>query len=137
MIVSIISPDKVSITMCQSFLKAVYGQNIRMVHLNHLLTQEDIENRIKLLNLIQPNPEKPEEINNPDLNKCLLTYFVKKVPNAEPLRYVPSKLGEISDLIIWIDLYSTDWVILKDKMNQGIILMDRWNQNIKRMNAAF
>lgn len=126
MIISIISPDKLSITMCISYLKVVYGQNLTMACLNYLMSPEEISTKIN--QVVEP------KLLNSDING-LLTYYTRKVKDKDPKSYLPAGLESVSDLIVWIDLYSTAWVILKDAQNQGQALMDRWTRNIEKFNS--
>ena len=68
-------------------------------------------------------------------NKVLITYYARKKINADPLKVIPENLLNASDLVVWINLYSTDWVIVKDPGNIVGPYLERWKRNIDRLNS--
>jgi hypothetical protein len=118
-IISVISPDKISIAMFLSFMKFCLGKEYKTGAIHSLMTKEEIENYISSL------------MSNSD--KVIFSYYAKRQKNADPLKITPSKIIDVSNMIIWINLYSTEWVVLKDDANQAPYYIDRWNKNMEKM----
>lgn len=61
-------------------------------------------------------------------NKGLITYYAKKVINhTDPVVIIPRSLYDVSDIILWFELYATDPKVLKtiDEKTSKVI-MDAW-----------
>jgi hypothetical protein len=63
----------------------------------------------------------------------IFSYYAKRKINIDPLICVPEKLLDISDAVIWFDLYSTDFKILKDTVNFESNYRNRWKENVERI----
>lgn len=118
--VTIASPDKISLSLCTSYLKFCLGKEYHQGETHSLMTPE-------ALKVYTEGCLKRSE-------KYIFSYYAKKKINAEPLKVVPEILINNSDLVIWMNLYSMDWVILKDTSNQAPYYYDRWKKNIEKFN---
>lgn len=123
MISTLISPDRLSINMYLAFMQK--HQAGKICFLNAIIPREETEAKI---DAVMSNMNSPQGI--------MFTYYIKKAKDMVPLNCLPDKLKNISELIVWIDLYSTEWVILKDKNNQGPALLAEWNKRVNIMNQA-
>jgi hypothetical protein len=113
--ITIASPDKISIKSFISYIKFTVGSQYQVIELHHLMTPESIEMAIESL-----NPDK----------EYLISYYSNKKTQKEN---IPAKITEISDFLVWMDLYSNEWVILKDPTEKGKSYKIRWDMNMKKM----
>lgn len=118
--ITISSPDKISISMFLSFMRFCLGKDYKIVTLHSLMSKESLEQ------FIQYNMDKFE--------KTLFSYYAKGKAKFDPKIIIPDKLMDISDMVIWMNLYSIEWVVLKDVSNQASYYVDRWNKNMAKMN---
>lgn len=119
-IISVVSPDKVSISSFLSFMKYCLGGDYILGEIHHLMSPEAITEYIEGLLTIK--------------NKILFSYYCpKSLTNADPMKVVPVRLYEVSDLVVWMGLYSMDWKIIKDVPGNSGALLDRWKANLSRM----
>jgi hypothetical protein len=119
-IVSVVSPDKVSISAFLSFMKFCLGNDYVLGEVHHLMSPEEVTAYINdLLGISE---------------KVLFSYYCSKnVNSSDPVKIMPVRLYEISDLVVWMDLYSMDWKIIKDVPGGSGALLDRWKANLSRM----
>jgi hypothetical protein len=119
-IVSVISPDKVSISAFLSFMKFCLGSEYVLGEVHHLMSAEETTQYINdLLGISE---------------KVLFSYYCSKnAVNPDPMKIMPVRLYEVSDLVVWMDLYSMDWKIIKDVPGGSGALLDRWKANLSRM----
>jgi AAA+ ATPase superfamily predicted ATPase len=117
-IISIASPDRISIRTFISYIKFSKGEHYKDIKLHYLMTSENIEQVLKEIS------EGPDD-------DYIVSYYLKN--RARALDRVPKKLKEISDLLVFIDVYSMDWNILKDLKEEGVSLKVRWDMNMKKM----
>jgi hypothetical protein len=122
MIITIASPDKISIAMFMSLMNHCLGKDLFIGEVHSLMTEESLSLYIEDMNMRS--------------NKVLITYYARKKINADPLKVIPEKLLNASDLVVWINLYSTDWVIVKDPGNIVGPYLERWKRNIDRLNSV-
>lgn len=122
MYVTVASPDKISISMFLSYMKFCLGKDYMIGMIQSIWSKESIDQYAE------------DYLKKTD--KLLFSYYVKtKVggSNEDLIKMIPEKLVAASDLVVWINLLSTDWVVLKDLNNQAPALIDRWNKNINKM----
>jgi hypothetical protein len=122
MIVTIVSPDKISISMFLSYMKFCLGKDHKIGMIQSLWCRDSIDK------FIDENLKKND--------KFLFSYYaksLKQVSKDDLLKIIPDKLMCISDLVVWMDLFSTDWVVLKDTGNIAPSLIERWKKNINKM----
>ena len=120
MLVTIASPDKISISMFLSFMRFCLGKDYGIGTTHSLMTKTELETYVN--NLLS------------SADKFLFSYYAKKGINIDPLKIVPEKLISISNMVIWINLYSIDWFVLKDDSNQAPYYIDRWKKNMDKLN---
>jgi hypothetical protein len=121
MIITIASPDKVSIAMFTSLMKHCLGNDLFIGEAHSLMTPEAIK---LYLTDIKTKAEK-----------ILITYYARKKINVDPIKALPENLLNESNLLVWINLYSTDWVIVKDPENIAGFYNERWKKTVDRLNA--
>ena len=121
MIITIASPDKVSICMFISFMRHCIGKDLFVGDVHSLMTTESLN---LYLNDVKTKAEN-----------ILITYYARKKINVDPKTVLPEQLINESNLLVWMNLYSTDWVIVKDPENISVLYIDRWKRNIDRINA--
>ena len=118
--IAICSPDKISLNMFVSFLRAVLLQGYAVGEVHSLMQQEAVAGYIA-------NFKKEYE-------KGIFTYYAKRVVNIDPLTILPGALMDACEVVIWFDLYSTDPKVLKDTEDFMRLVTGRWKANIERMN---
>jgi hypothetical protein len=118
--VTVVSPDKVSIAAFLSFMRFYLGGEYILGEVHHLMSPEEATQYVNdLLGLSE---------------KILFSYYCSKtVINPDPVKIMPVRLCEISDLVVWMGLYSMDWTIIKDVPGGSGALLDRWKANLSRM----
>ena len=117
-IFSIGSPDKISIAMFLSFMKFCLGKGYKVGALHSLMGKEEIENYINGL--------------TEGTDQVLFSYYAKRQVNVDPMKIIPESLLSVSTMVIWVNLYSTDWVVVKDPASQAPYYIDRWNKNMDK-----
>lgn len=118
-IVSIVSPDRLSIASFLSFMRHHLGKDYVFGELHNLMTEEAIINYITDLIFLKET--------------VIFSYYAKKQINVDPMKVIPSKLLEVSDLLVWIDLYSMTWKVIKDTESASESFLTSWTANISRM----
>lgn len=123
MVVTVVSPDKISISMFLSYMKFRLGKEYMIGMIQSIWSKESIDLYVE------------DFLKKTD--KLLFSYYVKSkvtaTSNEDLLKIIPEKLVLGSNLIVWMGQFSTTWVVLKDKNNQAPEYIDRWNQNISKM----
>jgi hypothetical protein len=119
-IVTVVSPDKVSIASFLSFMKFCLGKEYVIGEVHHLMSSEEMTNYIDGLISLK--------------EKILFSYYCSKnLNNTDPMKIIPVRLLEVSDFIVWMGLYSMDWRIIKDLPAESGALLERWKVNLSRM----
>jgi bifunctional ADP-heptose synthase (sugar kinase/adenylyltransferase) len=122
MVITIASPDKISISMFLSFMRFCLGKEYVTAISQSLWSKDSLED------FIEKSLKKTD--------KLLFSYYAKGKINKDPLTVIPEKFIAVSDVVIWMDLYSTEWKIIKDTSSQTPVFMDRWNKNMAKMNSG-
>lgn len=117
--ITVAGPDKVAIATFMDFLRHCLGNTHVPVMLHSLMSKESISQAIESI------------LKN--RKTVIFSYYAKRKINIDPLICVPEKLLDISDAVIWFDLYSTDFKILKDKVDFESNYRNRWKQNVERI----
>jgi hypothetical protein len=120
-IISIVSPDRLSIASFLSFMRHHLGKDYVFGELHNLMSEEAIVNYITDLITLKET--------------VIFSYYAKKQINVDPMKVIPSKLLEVSDLLVWIDLYTMDWKVIKDTENVSGSFLTSWSANISRMSV--
>lgn len=121
-IVTIASPDKISITAFLSFIRSCLGKGYTKGSLHALMSEESISTYID--GFMEGN------------DKIVFSYYAKGKINKDPLIAIPKKLQEVSSLLVWMDLYSMEWRVIKDLDNVSVGYIDRWTRNLQRMEGG-
>jgi hypothetical protein len=120
--ITIASPDKISIRMCLNFLISNLGKNYKIGELHSLMSMDSIN--VYIDKFINKNP------------KGLFIYYAKRQINKDPNIVIPQNLLRMSGVVLWFNLYSTDYVLVKDRDgNFNNLFLDTWNKYIAKMNA--
>jgi hypothetical protein len=123
MILTVASPDKLSINMFLSFMKFYLGQTWKdhvIGDMHNLMSQESVDLYLKSLLEGRTN--------------VIITYYAKKCINKDPVQVIPSKLIEASNTVFWFDLYATEYRVVKDTAGLDGMIAVRWKANIEKMN---
>jgi hypothetical protein len=123
MIISIASPDKLSISMFGSFIRPNIGNSHKVGEVHSLMDFDSVNAYV----------DSFLKINN---NCAIFTYYAKKKINIDPLIVVPKKLLEVSDAVIWFNLYETSYKLIKDKINFDNLFLESWNNNLKKLDMG-
>ena len=123
MILTIISPDKTSLSMFLDFYKTIYDCDVKIFILNSLFSQEVIE-------------QKVEEALKVDKDSDDLKFIIYKT--KPQTKIVPESVLKASLAVIKFDIYSYTPEIIKneDQENKIKSILDRWNTNMERMNKG-
>jgi hypothetical protein len=120
MYVVVASPDKISLGMFIDFYRTHIDKGCPMGNLQYLILAEGIQQFIKAF-----------ENQYPD--RGIISYYVKKKINIEPLTIIPPTLIEWADVVLWFDLYATEVVSLKDSTHFMNINGNLWKRHIEKM----
>ncbi len=121
-IITVASPDKISISLFISFMRFCLGKVYTIGTMQSLMSKEDIDKYIESM------------VSTSD--KILFSYYAKKKISVDPIQVIPEKLMAVSDLVVWMDLFSTDWKVLKDTAGIAPTYNDRWKKNIEKYNFS-
>lgn len=113
-VITVGSPDKISLKMFTNFLMHCLGRNYVVGDLHYLMTPENQENFTK------------EILKN---EKVIFLYYARKKSKPEVM---PQHLLGVSNVVLWFDRYSVDPVVLKDGGFEKE-LAGRWKMNIERL----
>ena len=120
-IITIASPDKISLGMFTNFLSKVLGKNFHLLYCHSLMSPEAVEV------FVNDSTTRFEQI--------VFRYYAKKKINKKPKNVIPSKILGVSDLVIWLDLYSVEPKIVKDEpKNFERLFSKKWNQFVESHN---
>jgi len=120
MIISVCSPDKISINMFANFLMGRLGKNYKIAETHSLMSIESINEFINGF----------IGINGKDV---IFTFYSKRKMNVEPEKYIPAGLINSSDAVVWFNLYSTAMIIVKDKIDFKNLFELQWKQAIDKL----
>jgi hypothetical protein len=122
-IITIISPDKLSMSMFCDFYKSLYvGEYpLEILDLNCIFSKEVLNTKFN--GFI-------------DLHKKIDNIIVKYKIKSKSIISLPADIERCSNYIIKFDIFSTYPEILKDYDGQGKLIAERWNTNITNMNGG-
>ena len=121
-IVSFASPDKLSLNTSLLFIKSCLGNDYVLGSMHSFMMESDI------LLYIDSLMGKSE--------KLIFSFYAKGKINKDPLIVIPKRLQEVSSLLVWMDLYSMEWRVIKDLDSVSAGYIDRWNRNLQRMGGG-
>lgn len=120
-VISVASPDKLSLAMFLDFLKHVLGREWVFGDTHNLMTAESFE--AYLTGFLKNYP------------RAVISYYAKRQINIDPLKAIPQKIIDSSEAVVWFKLYSTEPVFLKDTCGFELSIGQRWKLNVERLNA--
>jgi hypothetical protein len=123
MVITIASPDKLSISMFLSFMKFCMGKDYSIGMIQWLWSKEALEK------FVEDSLKKTDRL--------IFSYFAgtreKSVQPEQAFKIIPEKLMNVSNMVVWMDYYSINWLVLKDTEKQATDLMERWAKNMNKM----
>ena len=119
-VITIISPDKLSMSMfCDFYRSAFIGEKL-----------------YKILDMNCLNSSKAQELivldffkNNKDLSEVIVKYKIKSQTKLQ----IPKALEDVSNYIVKFDIFSTHPELIKDSDQKGKGIVERWATNISKM----
>jgi hypothetical protein len=122
-IITIVSPDKLSMTMFHDFYKSVYvgDDTLKILDLNCIFSKEAIDLKVK--GFIESYGDYSHGI-------IKFKTKIKTVMNLSP------ELDKHSDYIIKFDIFSSHPDLIKDSDGEGKNIVERWNQNILKIDGG-
>ena len=119
MVVTISSPDKLSIAMFLNFLMRNLGPSHVVGEVHSLMSEQSINSYVD--GHLQTYP------------KVVFTYYAKRKVNIDPVKVIPPKLIEVSDAVVWFNMYETSYKSLKDTIDFDKLFLDTWNKNLVQL----
>lgn len=128
MLITLISPDKISMAMFVDFYRSLYDGAAQVFETNNLYS-EDVRDEF-FLGLKRKLLEDERE------GASYIIKFYMKPKNLENLtiRGVGRECERSSDVIIKFDMFSSHPELLKYRDDAAKEMVDRWIENINRMN---
>lgn len=126
MIITVLSKDKISLSMFVDFYKTLYDSEAEVLDLNTLISQDMLDTIVR--NAIGTNLTRATS----ESSVFLIKLKTKKSMTVEEL---PTEIKFKSDYIVQFDLFSTKPEILKDRDGKFAPVLERWEANIEKMNA--
>lgn len=119
-VITVASPDKISLNMFVNFLVICLNKEYVLGNVHSLMTEDSVENYA--LGFLERNP------------KAIFCYYAKKKINQSPQKVIPKKLTEISDAVVWFDLYATKFTLVKDECKFAEAFTDSWGKHLEKLN---
>ena len=115
MVITIASPDKLSIAMFLSFLVRNLGKSHVLGEIHSLMLEDAITSYVE--DFLKINP------------KAIFTYYAKKIPSPK----IPERLLWASDAVVWFNMYDTSYQLVKDAINFDGLFKDTWEKTLKQL----
>lgn len=119
-VLSICSPDRISLNMCLNFLRGRLGRSFPVGELHILMSKESIETYVH--DFLEKNG-----------GRALFILYAKRKVNIDPMKVVPEVLMNVSDTVIWFNLYSTTMNILKDTVDFKGLMHSDWVSSVEKL----
>jgi hypothetical protein len=114
------SPDKISLSRFVSFLRHELGKDYEIGDMHSLMSEESKE-------------RFAEHFSQKNI-KGIFSYYAKGVKaTSTPVSVLPKKAVELSDVVIWFDLYSTTPVVVVDRNNLIGNTITKWGNYIDKL----
>ena len=126
-IYTVLSPDKISISMFSSFLKGIYGDNLSLLDMNDILSFDLKNDIIKSLIDKYQNTQKDFVI------RYKLRTRINTLDPQAILKNLPENILSNSKYIILFDLYSQKPIILKDEESSLSSIVERWEKYLEAL----
>ena len=120
MYIVIASPDKISMGMFIDFYRKHIEKGCPRGSMQYLISTEGL---LQFLNTFK----------NQYPDKGIVSYYAKKKINIDPLVVIPPALVEWADVVLWLDIYSTEIKSLKDTKHFMNINGNLWKRHIEKM----
>jgi len=118
MIFTLVSPDKITLSMFYDFYKTLYDPNIKVLDLNCLYSSGIISDTFNTL-------KSESRVDNNFLVKFKIKVKINKIP---PL------VIDLSDIVLSFDIFSMEPEVIKSNKEKVSPIIDRWKLNIERLN---
>jgi len=125
MIITVLSKDKISLSMFVDFYKTLYDSSAEVLDLNTLISSDMLDSIVR--NAIGTNLDRATS----ESAAFLIKLKTKKSMTVEEL---PTEIKFKSDYIVQFDLFSTKPEVLKDRDGKFAPILERWEANIEKMN---
>jgi len=125
MIITVLSKDKISLSMFVDFYKTLYDSSVEVLDLNTLISSDMLDSIVR--NAIGTNLDRATS----ESAAFLIKLKTKKSMTVEEL---PTEIKLKSDYIVQFDLFSTKPEVLKDRDGKFAPILERWEANIEKMN---
>ena len=119
-VISICSPDKISMNMFASFLRNRLGKSYPIGELHSLMSKKSIEL------FIESFLERTQ-------GKAIFPFYAKRKINVDPIVCVPQKLIDVSDVVVWFKLYSTEMIMVKDEAGFKELFESEWKEAVEKL----
>ena len=122
-ILTVISPDKLSMSMFCDFYSSIYvGEDtLKIIDLNCIFSKEAISSKVQELI---------------DSCKDYSHGIIKFKTKVQTVLVISPEIEKYSDYIIKFDMFSSHPDILKDTDGKGKLIVERWNNNIIKLNGG-
>lgn len=127
MIITLVSPDKLSPSMFVDFYKALYDSDALVLDLNSLISRDVLDTLVR--DAVANNKERVLS----EQAAILIKYKSKKKVALEAL---PTEIAQKSAYIVYFDLFSTKPELLKDRDGKLAPVLARWEANIEKKNKV-
>ena len=118
MIVTIASQDKLSLYMASYFFIKMLGKEYFIAEMHSLMESDAISS------FIEDSLKKTKNL--------IYCFYAKKSSKGDSDTIIPQKLKDISNIVIWFNLYSTDPIIKKDEdKNFERLYLEKWKKHVE------
>jgi len=126
MILTISSPDKLTLSMFVDFYKSVYDSDVKIFDLNCLFSDQILEKKMQDIKMYDVKDAS-----------CVDRFVLIKLKTRIQTKQISPSIENISDFIIRFDLYSTEPEIIKMSVPEKIApIIERWKKNIDMLNQS-
>jgi len=125
MIITIVSQDKLSLSMFVDFYKALYDSGAEVLDLNSLISRDVLDTIVGDAIRLHHDRVISEQA------AILIKYKTKKKVAFEAL---PTEIVQKSAYIVQFDIFSTKPEVLKDLDGKFAPILARWEENIEKKN---
>jgi len=119
-VLSICSPDRISLNMCLNFLRGRLGRSFPVGELHILMSRDSIDTYVR------------DFLEKHD-GRALFILYAKRKVNIDPVKVIPEILMNVSDAVIWFNLYSTSMNILKDTIDFKGLMHSEWVSSVEKL----
>ena len=127
MIITLVSQDKLSLSMFVDFYKALYDSGAEVLDLNSLVSKDVLDTIVGDAIKLHHDRTISEQA------AILIKYKTKKKVAFEAL---PTEIVQKSTYIVQFDIFSTEPELLKNLDGKFAPVLERWKVNIERKNRS-